>query len=214
MATAADLLRNVRPKRLDPLRARLRVRRLTGRLAVVILIGAAFAAGAAAGTPTTGSTGSTGATAELVGVPVAARDLPAGHTIADHDVTLRTFPASAVVGEAAPDPIGRTVSAPIYAGEPVIDVRLGAGGRFGLADGQVAVGVVPPLAPIPIAEGDIVALLAVGLDPLGDAVAEPLGRARVVAVDDRAVTVAVADDLAPAVLEAQAVGTVEITLTP
>ncbi len=218
MATAAELSRTIRKARADPLRARLRFRRLTTHLAVTAAIVAAFAAGSsapgvvAALLPMQSAGGRV--SPELLAVPVATRDLPVGHVIGDGDLGTRAVPRSAVLGEVADDPVGRAVSAPIHEGELVTERRLSAGGRFGLADGDVAVGVVPPLAAVPITAGDVVALVAVGVDALGGAAARPLGRARVVAVDERAVTVAVAEELAPLVLEAQATGTVEIALTP
>lgn len=213
MATAADLLRTVRPERVDPLRVRLRLRRLATRLAVVILLGVAFVTGVVARSSLADPAGEPSA-ADLVAVPVATRDLDAGQTITDGDVAIRTLPAEAIPSAFASEPIGLTVSSPIYEGELISTARLGAGGRFGLDDGHVAIGVIPPIAPIPTTPGDVVTLVAVGLDPSGGAAARPLGRARVVEVDERAITVAVDEHLAPAVLEAQAVGTVEIALTP
>ena len=59
-----------------------------------------------------------------VPVLVAARDLPAGTVLAPGDLTSAAFaPGSAPAG-LAPDAAGRTLAAPLRAGEPVTDVRL------------------------------------------------------------------------------------------
>jgi Flp pilus assembly protein CpaB len=148
-----------------------------------------------------------------VTVAVASRDLAVGEVVGSDDLARRAVPADSVLGRAAVDPVGQTVSAPIYEGELVSERRLVDGGRFGLETGEVAVGIIPPLAPVPVDVGDVVALVAVGADPLGGASAQPIGHARVVATDERAVTVALPESMASAVFEAQAVGTVEIALT-
>ena len=151
----------------------------------------------------------------VVAIPVATRDLPAGHVITTDDVDTRSVPVDSVLGRAAIDPFGRSVSSPIFSGELVSDSRLAGNGRLGLSEDEVAVGIVPPLAPVPLTVGDVVALHAIVADPIsGGASAEPLGRARVVAVDNQAVTVAVSTGLAPRVLEAQAIGSIELSITP
>lgn len=151
----------------------------------------------------------------VVAIPVATRDLPAGHVITTDDVATRSVPVDAVLGRQAVDPFGRSVSSPIFAGELVTDSRLAGDGRLGLTEDEVAVGIVPPLATVPITVGDVVALHAIVADPIGGgAAAEPLGRARVVAVDDRAITIAVTTALAPRVHEAQAVGSIELSIAP
>ncbi|MGI9616245.1 MAG: SAF domain-containing protein [Acidimicrobiales bacterium] len=180
---------------------------------MVVAIAGAFLAGAATAIPIA-DPGAQGATPPVVAIPVATRDLPAGHVITGDDIASRSVPVGSVLGNAAFDPLGRSVSSPIFAGELVTDSRLAGNGRLGLTEGEVAVGIVPPLAPVPVTVGDVVALHAVVADPIGGAAAEPLGRARVVAVDDRAVTVAVTTALAPRVLEAQAVGSIELSITP
>lgn len=218
MASAADLIRPTGRKRFDALRTRILVRRLAARALVGAIAVVAFSAGtftnAGGGgfrsAPDTGSA----AHGPTIAVPVATRDLAHGHLISEDDLTMQLVPANTILGRWPAEPLGRTVSSPIYEGELVSEARLADGGRFGLADGEVAVGVVPPLAPVPVAAGDIVALVAVGADALGGAEARALGEARVVAVDERVVTVAIPRALAPSLLEAQAVGTVELTLTP
>ena len=180
---------------------------------MMVAVAAAFGAGTVVADPSRSGEESPGSAA-LVEVPVAVHDLPAGHTITADDVTVRTVPAGAVLGRPAGEPIGRTTSSPVFGDEPITESRLATTGRLGLRGDEVAVGVVPPLAPLPVAPGDVVSLVALEAGPSGGATTRPLGQARVVAVDDRVVAVAVPAELAPSVLAAQAVGTVELTLTP
>lgn len=187
---------------------------MTARLFLVATIAGAFLAGTVTAMPI-GDPTADGARPPVVMIPVATRDLPAGHVITTADVATRSVPVDAVLGRPPVDPFGRSVSSPIFAGELLTDSRLAGNGRLGLTEDEVAVGIVPPLAPVPVTVGDVVALHAIVADPIGGgAAAEALGRARVVAVDDHAVTVAVATVLAPRVLEAQAVGSIELSITP
>lgn len=57
-------------------------------------------------------------------VLVAARDLPAGEVLGAEDVRRTGFPAGSVPAGLAQDVVGRTLAAPLRAGEPVTDVRL------------------------------------------------------------------------------------------
>ena len=90
-------------------------------------------------------------------VLVAAHDLPAGVLLTDSDLTTRAFakgtePAGLVgAGTAA----GRTLAAPLTAGEPVTDVRLVAPSLLEGYPGLVAL-------PLRIPDSDTVALLRVG----------------------------------------------------
>ncbi|MEV5003575.1 SAF domain-containing protein [Nocardioides sp. LML1-1-1.1] len=91
-----------------------------------------------------------------VGVLVAGHDLPAGHVLASGDLTEVTVPAGVVPAGAVGRPEGRTLAAPLRAGEPVTDVRLvGAG----LADAQPA-GTVA--APVRLSDPGQATLLTVG----------------------------------------------------
>ena len=59
-----------------------------------------------------------------VGVLVAAHDLAAGSVIAPGDVTRHDFAPGSVPDGVAAHPEGRTLAAPLRAGEPLTDVRL------------------------------------------------------------------------------------------
>lgn len=97
---------------LRPLRRAVLARR---RLLAALLTAAAVAAGLHA---------ATAAPPAEVPVLVAARDLDSGSVLTAADVrTVGFAPGSAPTG-AVPDPVGRTLAAPLRAGEPVTDVRL------------------------------------------------------------------------------------------
>ena len=85
--------------------------------------------------------------------------------------------------------------------------------RLGLAVDERAVALTPSLAPLPIVAGDTVELLALTAAS-GRVATDVLGTARVISVDDRAITVAVGSPLAALVLERQATGSIELILLP
>lgn len=60
-------------------------------------------------------------TVEVLG---AARDLPAGAVLGDDDLNLVALPPDAVPEGSIADAVGRTLAAPVRAGEPITDVRL------------------------------------------------------------------------------------------
>src|SRR3954452_19155694 len=57
-------------------------------------------------------------------VLVAAHDLPAGTLLTAHDVRRAAYAPGSVPSGLADAPVGRTLAAPLRAGEPVTDVRL------------------------------------------------------------------------------------------
>ena len=59
-----------------------------------------------------------------VEVTVAARDLPAGTVLGPRDLRTVGFAPGSVPSGSAPDAVGRTLAAPLRAGEPVTDVRV------------------------------------------------------------------------------------------
>jgi len=111
-----------------------------------------------------------------VPVTVAAHDLASGTTLRPHDLVVRHVPAAlAPVGTTA-DADGRTLAAPVRAGEPVTDLRLVGPSIVAGYPGRVAL-------PVRIADGDAVALLRPG-DHVGLVAADPRsGTASSVAVD-------------------------------
>jgi Flp pilus assembly protein CpaB len=143
----------------------------------------------------------------VVGVAVAASDLPAGTVLAREQLTVAQLPPAVVPSGTAPEPaplIGRVLAGSVRAGEPLTDVRLvGAGLIRLLPDGQVAAPVrladlavaarvhtgdrVDVLAtPRDAARADVVAADALVLATDGrprDASAEPGGGLLLLAVD-------------------------------
>jgi Flp pilus assembly protein CpaB len=124
-----------------------------------------------------------------VAVTAAAHDLPAGQVLAADDLTTLDLPPGAVPDGAGShdDLVGRTLAAPLRAGEPVTDVRLlGAG----LAAAHPGLASLPVRLPDPgqvalLAPGDRIDLLAT--DPQA-------GGSRVVASDALVLAVPPADD--------------------
>ena len=92
-------------------------------------------------------------------VVVAVADLRGGGVLAASDLAVRRFPPAAVPAGAARSPsrwMGRTLAAPVRAGEPLTDVRVvGPGLVAGYGPGVVA-------APVRIADAGSVALTRVG----------------------------------------------------
>jgi Flp pilus assembly protein CpaB len=111
-----------------------------------------------------------------VGVVVAAHDLTSGTVLTPDDLVVRRFPVGSAPAGSATDAVGRTLAAPVRAGEPVTDVRLVGPSVVAGYPGRVAL-------PVRIADGDAVALLRPG-DRIGLVAADPRrGTASYVAVD-------------------------------
>lgn len=146
-------------------------------------------------------------------VAVAVHDLLPGMLVTSDDVTVARRPVAVLTDDAIEDPTGRVVVESIAAGEAVVDRRLaGAGRRMpgALADGPVFSVAVDRTIP-KIAVGDHVDLWAPTSARNGTQRAAR--RARVIAVDDRSVSVSVspaeADTVARAVLD----GTLVVALS-
>ena len=74
-----------------------------------------------------GKPASSRSVAHTVPVVVAAADLPAGHLLVRHDLTVARWPAELRVAAARGDPaslIGRRLAGPVGAGEPITGTRL------------------------------------------------------------------------------------------
>jgi Flp pilus assembly protein CpaB len=109
-------------------------------------------------------------------VRVAAHDLVSGAVLAPDDLVARRFPTAVAPVGSATDPVGRTLAAPVRAGEPITDVRLVAPSLLAGYPGRVAL-------PVRVADADAAALLRVG-DRVGLVAADPRrGTAAYVAVD-------------------------------
>jgi pilus assembly protein CpaB len=150
-------------------------------------------------------------------VAVATAELPVGTEIADADVRWVELPVAAIPAGAAGEPVGRVVSEPIVAGEVVAERRLGGADLDGpialLEPGGRAI-ALPVDAAIPaLAVGDRVDVFSpVELVGTGSGAetarsattgARRIAReARVLAIDEQAVTIAVTATEAPAVARA------------
>jgi Flp pilus assembly protein CpaB len=150
-------------------------------------------------------------------VAVAVADLPVGAEITDADVRWVELPAAAIPAGAAGDPAGRVVSEPIVEGEVIAERRLGGADLDGpvalVAPGGRALAIPVDAATPALAVGDRVdAFSPVEVVGTGSAAevarsATPGARriareARVLAIDDQAVTIAVTATEAPAVARA------------
>ena len=114
--------------------------------------------------------------AARVGVLVAAHDLPAGAVVGSADVRRVGFAPGSVPDGLADEPAGRTLAAPLRAGEPLTDVRLVGPA---LTDGYPGLVAVPVRLP----DAGMAGLLRVG-DRIDLVSADPQGAsAEVVATD-------------------------------
>lgn len=146
MSSLRDRLRRTR-------RAVRRVVLARRRLLAALAAGSAVAAGvhaAAAPPPPT------------VAVTTAARDLPAGTLLSASDLTTGQFAPDTVPEGPAAAAVGRTLAAPVRAGEPITDVRLVGDG---LADAHPGLTTMPVRLPDPgaaalLEAGDRIDLLA------------------------------------------------------
>ena len=111
-----------------------------------------------------------------VTVAVAARDLDSGTVLSAHDLVERSYPADVAPVGSSTTAVGRTLAAPVRAGEPVTDVRLVTPSLVSGYPGRVAL-------PVRVADADAVALLRVG-DTVDLVAADPRrGTASYVALD-------------------------------
>ncbi len=148
-------------------------------------------------------------------VVIATRDLPSGHRLESGDYTFSTRPLAMFpdgVWQGNPD--GLILTESVLANEVLIASRLGAG-PFGLLSDELAVTIPPPLAPPPLEVGHQVLLVTVAA-PNGAFVrpATTLSTGRVLVVSPEAITLAVPAQVANSVINALAVGSIDLVLTP
>lgn len=153
-------------------------------------------------------------------VAIATQELPPGTTVDADSVRWEEWPSAVApetitVLEAESGSI--VVRSPVAGGEPLLASRLFHDGA-GLAADERAVTIPQPLAPPPVAVGDVLELI--GLSP-GFTIGEQtvldtrsLGIGRVVTVEDTGITVAVPDDRVAIIVETIATGSVELVITP
>jgi Flp pilus assembly protein CpaB len=111
-----------------------------------------------------------------VAVTVAARDLPAGTVLTSDDLRTVGFAPRSVPGDLAQAPAGRTLAAPLRAGEAVTDVRLVGPA---LTEGYPGLSAVPVRLP----DAGMVDLLRVG-DRIDLVSADPQGGGASVVASD------------------------------
>lgn len=180
-------MESTRPTAPDRLsRVRRRVRRAVlrrRRLLVAVFVAIAVAAGLQA---------VAGPQPETRRVLVPARDLAAGHRLAEADLESRVLPAATLPSGVVVDPRGETLATPVRRGEPVTDVRLSR---------QALLTSYPHLAALPVripdagaaallSPGDLVDVLAT--DPEGGGTRLLLSGAPVLALPSEAAPVSTA----------------------
>ena len=155
-----------------------------------------------------------------VRVAVVARAVPVGAVLAPEDVVVREVPVALVpVGALGEVPVGRTAVVALVEGEVVVAERIAPGGLSGpsalLPAGTAGVTVARGEASPPLALGDAVDVVATfapsGAGPGTTAVVA--NAARVVHVDEAAVTLAVPSGDAARVASAHAEATVSLVLS-
>jgi Flp pilus assembly protein CpaB len=152
----------------------------------------------------------------LVRVPVAARSVPMGTTLASDDVTWRSLPSRVLPSEEMEAaPVGRTVFMPVVAGEPLLASKFAPPGVSGVAAllpaGARALSVPAAAGNPSMQRGDRVDVLATvegGEEPTFAVTTDAV----VLDVTPDVVTVAVVADDAPRVAWALSRGVVTLSL--
>lgn len=129
--------------------------------------------------------------------------------VAAYEVRLHRVRAEPATQSPAADPVAEIADA--------AGAEVGPGGRSGdgLGPDERAVAIAPPLAVPPLAPGDRVEVVAVGLDAAGQPRATAIGDpVRITAVDDTAIVLAVPSSMVGPILAAQAAGPIETVRLP
>jgi Flp pilus assembly protein CpaB len=204
-ARARPLTRRVR-------RFRIRHPTLTGALLVAMIWAASVAVGGLADDTDRGAERDPGPAASS---PVAAHPLPRGHVIGDDDLVRGS--ARTAGPPPALEPVGRVVTAPVLAGEPIAAARVAPQGLDGVAalvgSGRRALALPTTLGIPPLAVGDLVDVLAADDTALTTGVGVRIAvAAEVVAIDDELVTISVEPAEAARVAGTLAGGSVTLAL--
>jgi len=192
---------------------RLTSRRTRRRLLVATVL--ALVAGGLAASTVARAERSERAYGQVVDVPVVRRAVPAGSVVSADDVERRSLPVAAVPQGAATDPVGRTARVPLFAGEVLLEARLGGSGPGPsalLRAGQRAVVVPVDERSLTVSVGDHVDVLAPDDSAMAPSARRVARNAEVVAVDEAVVTVAVLVAEAPGVARAVLDGAVALAL--
>ena len=148
-------------------------------------------------------------------VLVARHEVAAGRVLRAGDVRWKDMPRAFVPdAPLASSPVGRTVVVPLERGEVVLASKVAPSGLTGVAallrNGERALAVPTGPGTPPLGPGDVVDVLATV--PETGETALVAARGRVLAADERAITVAVRPQDAPAVAAALATATVTLAL--
>jgi Flp pilus assembly protein CpaB len=156
---------------------------------------------------------------ERVRTVVMTVDAPAGHRLAAADMRLVDLPAAARPADALDEaPVGAPLAAAVYAGEPLVAGRVAPSGVSALAAslpaGHRGMAVPVDVTMPPLEPGDVVELRAATIDDAGALRTEPAGTARVIAVEEESVVVAVPVASVDGLVAALAGGPVVAVLVP
>jgi Flp pilus assembly protein CpaB len=194
------------------MRTRFSRRRRLGRL--VAAAGLALVAGGSAASAVARGNDLARTYGTRTAVVVATHDLDPGSTVTDADLRTVDRPDALVVGTRIDDPRGRTVATRVLAGEVIVGERLapdGLTGPMALAPaGTRGIAVPTPGGRPPVRPGDRVDVVAVLLD--SGRATRTASAGVVVAIDDDAITVAVAPDEVSATARAALDGTAVLAL--
>ncbi len=148
-------------------------------------------------------------------IVVATRNLPSGHLLETGDYTFAERPRAMLPSDTwQGSPDGLVLTESILANEVLVTSRIGTG-PFGLLSHELAVTIPPPLAPPPLEIGHQVLLVTVAA-PNGAFVrpATTITTGRVLVVSPDAITLAVPAQVANSVINALAIGSIDLILTP
>jgi Flp pilus assembly protein CpaB len=146
-------------------------------------------------------------------------DAPAGHRLAAGDMRLVDLPAVARPADALSEaPVGAALAAAVFAGEPLVAGRVAPSGVSALAaslpPGHRGVALPVDAATPPLQPGDIVELHSTTIDDAGAARRASTGTARVLAVEEGSLVVAVPVPSVDGLVAALAHGPVVAVLVP
>jgi Flp pilus assembly protein CpaB len=180
-----------------------------------VSLGLSLLAGVLTMTAITGAESAARREGDGVEVPVARRELTVGEIIGADDIEWHPVAAVAAGAATRTDPAGRVVTERVLAGEPIATDRLAPDGLVGAAalipTGHRAIAVPTGAVRPPMAPGDRVDVVAGA--PFGAEQATVVASgARVVAIDDDVVTVAVTAAEVPGAARAVLDGTALLTL--
>lgn len=194
------------------MRTRFSRRRHLGRMVAATAL--ALVAGGSAASAVTRGNDLARAYGTRTSVVVAAHDLEPGVTVTEADLRSVDLPEALLAGTRVDDPRGRTVTTRVLTGEVIVGERLapdGVTGPMALAPpGARGIAVPTSAGRPPVRVGDRVDVVAVVLDSAR--ATRTASGGVVVAVDDDAITVAVAADEVGATARAALDGTAVLAL--